>query len=454
MHSYSARLTAPVTVAEIELADTPSVNHISVAKSDYDEIRQALVLVRLHAQPLTTIIVETRGGIVDVETCATAAWATLRADPHDCPPLRSLQQWSTTPVRAEAGAIRGSPGASIAKASTPPITVVVATRERPESLAACLDSLARVEYPNFEVLIVDNDPVTDNTVKLVQQCANSNFHYVQEGQRGLAAAHNCGLQVANGKIVAFTDDDVIVDRHWLTEIAAAFETDTDVACVTGLILAAELQTPAQVLLEAHGHFSKGFEQRVVDLGTNRPVDPLFPFTAGRFGSGANMSFDRDKLRDLGGFDPAIGTGTVARGGDDLAAFFAVIASGLRLVYQPSALVWHHHRRNFDSLVRQAYGYGVGLGAYLISALTSHPSFIGRALYRTPAGLSYAFRANSSRNAHLRGVWPRELSRLEWQGLAFAPIAYGIGRWRTRGVRRPSTDRPSIQLPLGAIDGAQ
>jgi GT2 family glycosyltransferase len=291
------------------------------------------------------------------------------------------------------------------------------------------------------VIVVDNDPVTDNTAKLVSQRAKPGVRYVREELRGLAAAHNCGLTLAEGEIVAFTDDDVIVDRHWLTEIARAFEIDANVACVTGLIMAAELQTHAQVLLESHGGFGKGFEQRVVDLGNHRPANPLFPFTTGQLGSGANMSFRRDKLRELGGFDPAIGAGTVARGGDDLAAFFTVIASGLSLVYQPSALVWHRHRQDFGSLRRQAYGYGVGLGAYLTSALAHHPAFGGQALRRAPAGLAYAFGAKSPRYAHIRDVWPRELSRLEWYGLASGPFAYGLSRWRTRGTCRPRADRP-------------
>jgi hypothetical protein len=204
----------------------------------------------------------------------------------------------------------------------------------------------------------------------------------------------------------------------------------------------ELQTPAQVALESHGHFSKGFQQRVFDLGSHRPDDPLFPFTAGRLGSGANMSFDRDALHDIGGFDTAIGTGTVARGGDDLAAFFGVIAAGHRLVYQPTALVWHRHRRDLESLANQAYGYGVGLGAYLTSALANHPATISKALYRAPAGLAYAFRSDSPRNAHLQGAWPRNLVWLERRGLAFGPIAYGISRWRTRGTHRSAASRTS------------
>jgi GT2 family glycosyltransferase len=433
-------LAAPVTVAEIELAEPVTVTHLSVADAgqDGEGTRQALVLVRLHTQPVGTIVVDAPGGVVDPASCALAVWASLGPalaahltldDVAPGPPV--LAEPDGRPPRCQEAAAVPVPA--------PPVTVVVATRERAASLAACLDALAQLDYPDYEIVVVDNDPVTDQTARLVKD-AYPGVRYARESQRGLAAAHNCGLGRAEGAIVAFTDDDVIVDRHWLTEVVKAFQADTGIACVTGLILPAELQTPAQVLLESHGHFSKGFQQQVLDLGSHRPDDPLFPFTAGRLGSGANMSFDRDALRKLGGFDPAIGTGTVARGGDDLAAFFGVIAAGHRLVYQPTALVWHRHKRDLDSLAGQAYGYGVGLGAYLASALANHPATIGRALYRAPAGLAYALRADSPRNAHLQGTWPRDLIRLERRGLAFGPIAYGISRWRTRAVPRPAATR--------------
>jgi GT2 family glycosyltransferase len=284
-------------------------------------------------------------------------------------------------------------------------------------------------------VVVDNDPITDDTAQLLRQRTGSNIRYARETRRGLAAAHNLGLRLAEGPIVAFTDDDVVVDRLWLSEITKAFRMDTGISCVTGLILPAELQTQAQVLLETHGGFTKGFRPQMFDLKAHRPPDPLFPFTAGRLGSGANMAFDRDALRDLGGFDPATGTGTVARGGDDLVAFFTVLAAGHRLVYQPSALVWHHHRRDLAAVAGQAYGYGVGLGAYATSVLAHHPSMIARALHRAPAALAYALRPASPHNLHRQGSWPRELARVERRGMAFGPIAYTISQWRTRGTSR-------------------
>lgn len=440
LRSPVAGLVAPVTVAEIELADPVTVTHISVADADDGGVRQALVLVRFHTQPVATIVVDAPGGMVAAESCAAAAWAVLGTDPDARLGPRVLHPQQLVSTKSQPIGPRSQPENLPSRTPTPSVTVVVATRERPGSLAACLDSLARLEYPDYEVLVVDNDPITDETADLIRHRAEPGLRYAREDRRGLAAAHNCGLQLAEGTIVAFTDDDVIVDRHWLTEVVRAFQADTDVACVTGLILPAELQTPAQILLEAHGNFSKGFEQRVLDLDVHRPADPLFPFNTGQLGSGANMSFDREMLRKLRGFDPAIGAGTFARGGDDLAAFFAAIASGLRLVYQPSALVWHRHRPDLDSLAGQAYGYGVGLGAYLASALANHPASVGRFLHSAPAGLTYAFRASSPRNLYLQDIWPSHLKWLERRGLVFGPVAYGISRWRTRGARRPDAAR--------------
>jgi GT2 family glycosyltransferase len=343
-----AELVAPVTVAEIELTEPVTVTHMSIAApAEHGRPSQALVLVRLHAVPMGTIVVDAPAGTVDASSCTAAAWASLGTS------LRShlaSDGWpADRPASLPAGADVPRCQRDVPPAEPPLISVVVATRERPRSLAVCLDSLSRMDYPDYEVVVVDNAPATDATASLVAKRAGESLCYVREPRRGLAAAHNCGLERASGPIVAFTDDDVILDRRWLTEISRGFRAAPGVACVTGLIMPAELQAQAQLLLETHGHFGKGFEQRVVDCGTHRPADPLFPFTTGRLGSGANMAFRTDRLRELGGFDPATGTGTTARGGDDLAAFFSVLAAGYALVYQPTALAWHHHRRDLESL---------------------------------------------------------------------------------------------------------
>ena len=160
-----------------------------------------------------------------------------------------------------------------------PVTVVIATRNRPERLDACLDTILALDYPAFDIVVVDNDPTTSDTVELVSArgAATGRIRYLREDRRGLGAAHNRGLAAASGSIVAFTDDDVAVDRHWLSELAAPFVADPGVAGATGLIMPAELETPAQLMLEVHGRFSKGFEGPPVrprPESTRRRVVPL------------------------------------------------------------------------------------------------------------------------------------------------------------------------------------
>jgi GT2 family glycosyltransferase len=436
--SSLAELRAPVTVAEIELEEPATVTNISVASPSEDaHAAQAVVLVRLHTIPVGTIVVDAPAGIVDATSCAEAAWVSLGTSLRTH--LASDGLPGNPPVGRPADADVPRCQQDLPTTQTPFISVVVATRERPHSLAACLDSLARIDYPDYEIIVVDNDPVSSATASLVRGRTEENLRYTCEPRRGLAAAHNRGLEQATGAIVAFTDDDVILDRKWLTEVARGFSTAADVACVTGLLMPAELQTQAQLLMEMFGHFGKGFEQRFVNCGAHRPVDPLFPFTVGKLGSGANMSFSKDRLCELGGFDPAIGAGTAARGGDDLAGFFSVLAAGYSLVYQPTAVAWHRHRRDLASLSNQAYGYGVGLGAYLASALVSHPAMIGPALRRAPTGLRYAFHPASPRNTRVSSSWPRDLVWRERRGLVLGPAAYGVSR--LRGLRPPARTTP-------------
>ncbi|WP_217133546.1 glycosyltransferase [Streptomyces sp. AC558_RSS880] len=316
----------------------------------------------------------------------------------------------------------------------PYASVVVATRERAGQLARALDSLLAQEHPRFEVVVVDNAPVTGETRELVERKYGERVRYVCEPVPGLAVAHNRGLAVVRGEVVAFTDDDVVADPRWLTELTAPFAADPRLGCATGLILPARLRTPAQVLLESHGGFAKGFTPTTYDPQDPPRDEPLFPFTAGRFGSGANMAFRTEVLRAVGGFDPATGAGTPARGGDDLYGFVRVLAQGHRLHYTPQALVWHHHRETWADLETQAYGYGAGLTAYLTAILVNRPALLPAFLARLPRGLAHARALTEVRDTDAGGgapgahdtrthPWPRRLSRLQRRGMLYGPLGY-------------------------------
>lgn len=303
-------------------------------------------------------------------------------------------------------------------------TVIVATRDRVDLLTECLDSLLAQTQPPAEIVVVDSAPSCDATERmLATQKRFGKIVYVREHRPGLAVAHNRALADVQTPLVAFTDDDVIADPRWIAQLVVAFSAAGDVACVTGRIMPRELETQAQIWLEGYAGFSKGEEFRVFDLEEHRPDDPLFPFTAGSLGSGANMAFRTETLRGMGGFDPALGAGTRAKGGDDLSAFFEVVVRGHRLVYQPTAVVSHLHRRSYDDLRRQVYGYGLGLTAYLTKCALDRPRLAARTVHRLPRAAAHVLSRRSARNTRTASDFPRELAWIERRGMLAGPLAY-------------------------------
>ncbi|MDQ0582770.1 glycosyltransferase [Streptomyces rishiriensis] len=385
---------------------------------------------------------------VTAQTAATAPIAATiptTTTPTTTVPPATASNATVPPATAPSAT---APTATAAPNATVPFTtVVVATRERAERLAHALDSLLAQDHPDFEIVVVDNAPVTDATLDLIERKYAEHVRYVTEPTPGLAVAHNQGVATAHGEVIAFTDDDVVADPRWLTELTAPFTADPGLGCATGLILPAGLRTPAQVLLESHGGFAKGFSARTYDPRDPPADEPLFPFTAGRFGSGANMAFRREVLRAVGGFDPATGAGTLARGGDDLYGFVRVLAGGHRLHYTPQALVWHHHRETWRDLETQAYGYGAGLTAYLTAILVNRPGLLPAFLARLPRGLAHARTLTASREAEPAAdgapgghdarthAWPTRLSRLQRRGMLYGPVGYLRARHALRGAVR-------------------
>jgi glycosyltransferase involved in cell wall biosynthesis len=436
---YSLLMDAPVGVADVEL--TEGLVSLRRELGEPHSGRTLYVLARLHSQPIGLLTLRDDAEVPEVEW-ADAARAALSSivDEHllaDGLDPASINLWAGGGTLSEPPCLNERRRTVEAGLSA---TVIIATRDRPEQLDACLDTILALDYPAFDVVVVDNDPSTSATAELMAAriAATDKITYLREDRRGLGAAHNCGLSAATGSIVAFTDDDVAVDRHWLSELVSPFVGDERVAGATGLILPAELDTPTQVMLEAHGHFGKGFEPCLYDLEANRPDDALFPFAAGKLGSGANMAFNAAWLQSIGGFDSATGIGTTARGGDDLLTLFRVIATGRTLAYRPGAVIRHHHSRDPAAVRRQVYTYGVALGAYLTSAVVHEPRTLTAMLRRIPAGLAY-YRGHGESSRRLPSSWPRSFSRLELRGLLYGPLAYGLSRAR---LRRPVAHRSS------------
>lgn len=444
----------PVLPLEVELSDPLPYLHVGVSPSGYPYDR-ALILVRLHSFPigLITIVPDEDGGIhptvlgaVIEASLGTQIRQHLENDGLDSDHALDMGGYpSLTPPRCL------QERASFL-AQAPFVSIIVPTRDRPDMVERCLTSLLAMDYPpsQFEIIIVDNVPRTDATrAYLETRYANSTppIYYAREDRSGSASARNLGLQMARGEIVAFTDDDVVVDRHWLTEMARAFTVAPNVACVTSLVVPMEMETPAQLLFEEYGGFARsGCVTRVFNVTDHRPDHPLFPYVVGVIGAGNSMAFRRATLAEMGNFDPALGNGTPALGGVDFEAFLRTLVSGYTLVYTSAAVVRHAHRKDYAALMRQLYNYGVGLSAVLLKIMLHYPAVVPDVLVRIPSGIKYVLSPRSDLNRAKGEKFPKELSRLHMQGMLVGPFAYmrsrlQYGRHRV-GRRRQDLLRPA------------
>ncbi len=236
----------------------------------------------------------------------------------------------------------------------------------------CLESLSLLHYPALDLVVVDNAPSDDATEHLVRK-NYPQFQYLREDRPGLNWARNRAILEAKGEIIAFTDDDAVVDPGWVRAIANVFKEDPEVMAVTGLVVPYELETEAQVLFERYSGFGRGFERKWcrMDGRTKKRTASIYG-SPGKLGTGANMAFRRSLFDQIGFFDPAMDMGTPTIGGGDIEMFFRVLKEGYTLVYEPAALVRHCHRSQYDELLFQIKGWGTGFCAHVIRSALAYP----------------------------------------------------------------------------------
>jgi GT2 family glycosyltransferase len=396
---------APIAVRSVDLEDRAERLQLPASRSGapYERL---LVLVRRATRPI--------------------GWVAL--------PVAADGEVSLAALAALATPVEERPALPDAPASTtePSISIVIATCANPELVVRCVAAIQAETRGAYEVLVVENRPRGSTVARVLAErfAGDERIRYVEEQRPGLACARNAGLRAARGELVAFTDDDVIVDAAWVPAIREAFAAAPQVACVTGLILPLELETPAQLLIERFAGYGKGFQPRIYSLEKPPPDQPLFPYTAGYFGSGANMAFRTGFLRDIGGFDPILGTGTAARGGEDLDICIRVLGAGAQLAYEPRAIIWHRHPDTEAHLRRRAFDYGTALGAMISKHILSGPDR-WTILSRIPQGIRYYTDPASRKNAARGSAFPRGLARLERIGLLYGPLAYLASRVEAR-----------------------
>jgi O-antigen biosynthesis protein len=411
-----------------------------------DEQADWLLLVRLHDDPLAVVHVERDLNSVADEDPAAKIWRLAGSEIR-----RHVERHRCGEVPTCPGELLSDPplpGGKCLSHEAPDIltsaAVVLSTiGEHTDQLERSLRSLLAQRRPNFEILVIDNQPGTGETRETVGRVAagDSRVRYVPEWRRGLSVARNRGLSETDAELVAFTDDDILTDPGWLEWLLAPF-VEPGVAVACGMILPLKLETEAQKRFEQYLGFSRGVRRRSYDLLTGRAAGlPLYPFLSDVYGSGASMAFRRADLIATGGFDTALGAGSPARAGEETDAFSTAILRGGRIVYEPRSLCWHEHDKESDAIRNQIFGYGAGVGALITKALTSDRRFYHAVASKSVLGLlgRQAPKPDLPGNG-IPGAGTadrtEELLRARRKGIIRGPLFYvrGVIRSRRMGLR--------------------
>jgi len=228
--------------------------------------------------------------------------------------------------------------------NNPFISVIIPTHNRSSSLKKTLLSLMNQTYPKdrYEIIIVD-DGGRDNTEKMIKELnkqTNSNINYFWQKNRGPAAARNLGIKHAKADIIAFTDDDCIVNPDWLEKIIEAFSKDKDAMIVGG-----ETLPPKGRIVAAVG---QGLTKNAFFDYVNGKKETIFFPTC-------NAAFRKEVFKKAGYFDEDFPLAA----GEDLEICWRAFKKGMKLLYEPSLIVTHYCNSSLCAYARQSFNYGRG-----------------------------------------------------------------------------------------------
>jgi O-antigen biosynthesis protein len=242
----------------------------------------------------------------------------------------------------------------------PKVSVVVCSYNGAKTLHECLASLQVLDYPDYEVILID-DGSTDDTSAIAAQFPG--VRYIHQTNQGLSAARNVGAQLATGEIIAYTDSDCAADPHWLLYLAQAME-DQGVQAVGG----PNISPP-----------SDGWIAKCVAASPGGPSHVMLDDRCAEHVPGCNMAFRRDTLLTLGGFDVQF-----RQAGDDVDICWRFLDAGMSIGYAPSALLWHHRRNTVRAYWKQQAGYGRSEAMLQLK----HPQRFNRLGYSQWCGVIY------------------------------------------------------------------
>jgi glycosyltransferase involved in cell wall biosynthesis len=256
---------------------------------------------------------------------------------------------------------------------TPPISVLLCTRNRPDQLAAAVASILRQSFRNFELIVVDQSADGASKARL-DALSDPRMRYIRTETIGLARARNVAIRASRAEILVFTDDDCVCDENWLAAIFEEYRRDRSLMGVYGRVL--PLGPPREGMTCVCLNESR--ERRVYD----RPVPHM------RLGGGCNCSFRKDLFRRIGLYIESLGAGTWMRSGEDAELLQRALRRRARILYTPEPLVYHgkwldraaFSRLMLDSML--AYGallvkFALELDALACAGLLRMPYYLAR-----------------------------------------------------------------------------
>lgn len=328
------------------------------------------------------------------------------------------------------------------------VSIVLPTCNRPDDLRRCLAALrAQRTDRRMEIVVIDNRPgPASPTPAVVREF--DDVVLIEEARPGLSYARNAGFAAATGDILIAIDDDVTVPDGWLERLVAPFARP-EVMAVTGHVLPIELETESQCRFEAYGGLGKGFTGFEVDGRWFRYLRVAVP--TWNLGATANAAFRATIFSDprIGVLDEALGAGMPTGCSEDTYLFYRILKAHHTMVYEPSAWVWHRHRREPAALRHQICCYSKGHVAYHLTTLMKDGD--ARALIRLLYSLPKTYLRRAWERMRGRSEYPLSLILIEIAGSLAGPWALWQSRRRVRRFGPSARPKPhhavSLESPL-------
>ena len=261
-------------------------------------------------------------------------------------------------------------------------SIIIPTRNRHAQLAACLDAVAELRYPGarFEVMVVDDGSLA--SVEPVVAARRERLRITLHSQNGAgpAQARNRAAAAAQGRFLAFTDDDCRPAPEWLDHLAAGLKDAPDSIVGGRTVNALENNMFAAA--------SQTLISYLYDYFNRDPGEAWFL-------ASNNFALAAESFRSVGGYDPTYPRAAA----EDRDLCDRLRAGGHSMVYAPGAVVYHSHPLSLPAFWSQHFDYGRGARRYW----RAHRQRCGDAVRVQPPRfysgmLAYALRQEHTRNA--------------------------------------------------------